>query len=311
MPFNLADHPLAFEYPIQPSGRSAWITHMPLAPILVKLLRPRTLVELGTHIGDSYMSFCSAVNLLATDTQCTAVDTWKGDAHTKAYGPEVLEDLRKRHDPHFSGFSRLLQSTFDDAAPAFSDGGIDLLHIDGAHTYEAVRHDYETWLPKLSRRGVVLFHDTCQKIEDFGVWKLWEEISPARPSANLPYGCGLGILAIGPEQPADFLDFLREINTRPGLVDSLKALGDHMVIFYNYTLAVQCLHQCQHLANHWRKNTGQPILTPTPNINLAMTGPAVFGAGVVRDVQQLATDALNLVAEMMANREQGQAPKAP
>jgi hypothetical protein len=305
MPFNLADHPEVFNYPIQPTGRSAWISHMPLAPILMKLLRPRTFVELGTHTGDSYLAFCSAAGVLATDTQCTAVDTWKGDAHTKAYGPEVLERLRVRHDPHFGTFSRLLQSTFDDAAPTFADGSIDLLHIDGAHTYEAVRHDYETWRPKLSRRGVVLFHDTCQKIEDFGVWKLWEEIAPTGPSANLPHGCGLGMLAVGPEQPADFLDFLREINTRPGLVSCLEALGDNVQMFYKYTLSIQCLHQCQHLINHWRKSTGQPILTPTPNLDLAMTGPVAFGTGVVQEVQQLATDALNLVAEVMANREKG------
>ena len=82
---------------------------MPLRlTILIKLLQPHVFVELGTHAGDSYLAFCHAVRTLHTPTQCTAIDTWQGDAHTGFYGPEVLRDLKVVHDANFAVFSRLL-----------------------------------------------------------------------------------------------------------------------------------------------------------------------------------------------------------
>ena len=116
--FNPLDHPVCLSRPLRvaPSG---WTQHVPFGMFLIDAVRPPVLVELGTHYGVSYCAFCQAVKELATDTRCYAIDTWQGDAQAGYYGPEVLADLREHHDPLYGSFSRLIQSTFDDAASQF------------------------------------------------------------------------------------------------------------------------------------------------------------------------------------------------
>ncbi len=127
--FNPLDHPICFSYPLRvastPSARF-WMEHIPFGMFLVDVLRPRVLVELGTFSGVSFCAFCQAVKELGSGTRCYAVDTWQGDPHNGYYGPEVLSELKSHHDPLYGGFSRLIQSTFDEAVSNFEDGSIDL-----------------------------------------------------------------------------------------------------------------------------------------------------------------------------------------
>jgi hypothetical protein len=201
MPVNPLDRPIVFSTPRRMPRISAWREHIPFGMWLVDMVRPAVLVELGTHTGTSYCAFCQAVDELGLATRSYAVDTWKGDEHSGTYGAEVLAELQAHHDPLYGRFSNLIQSSFDEALAHFSEGTIDLLHLDGCHTYEAVRHDFDAWLPKLSDRGVVLLHDTNSRQRDFGVWRLWDELRETYPSFELLHAHGLGTLAVGEHQP--------------------------------------------------------------------------------------------------------------
>jgi O-antigen biosynthesis protein len=210
---------------------SGWYGHVPFAHWIVAAVRPNTLVELGTQNGVSYSAFCEAVVRNGLDTRCFAVDTWKGDDQAGHYGEEVYSDLRHFHDERYGAFSELLRCTFDDALAHIPDASVDLLHIDGFHRYEAVRHDFESWQPKLSNSAVVLFHDTNVRESDFGVWRLWEELSSQFPSFEFLHGHGLGILALGHSISAqvDALCSLHDPACVHAIRERFSALGERWI----------------------------------------------------------------------------------
>lgn len=186
----------------------AWAGHIAFARVLVRLMRPQLVVELGTHTGNSFSAFCEAVTDEGLAARCHAVDTWEGDSQAGFYGDDVYAELSPYIGANYGGFASLLRMTFDEAVDKFEDGSVDLLHIDGLHTYEAVKHDFETWKNKLSPRGVVLFHDTCVFDRGFGVHKLWTELSGTHPGFEFHHSHGLGVLLVGEEVAPALREFV-------------------------------------------------------------------------------------------------------
>lgn len=209
--FRLQDHPVVFQKP-RITYPYAWVGHIPFAYLLIDLLRPRRLVELGTDSGNSYLAFCQAIAHLelGSTTSAVAVDSWEGDPHARFYGEDVYQALKAYHDPRYAGFSRLQRAWFEDALPTFEDGSIDLLHVDGLHTYEAVRGDFQAWLPKLSDRAVVIFHDSMVRERGFGVWKFIEELKSEYRCFEFHHSNGLAVVEVGHEVPLAFKEFFEQ-----------------------------------------------------------------------------------------------------
>lgn len=182
--------------------RSAWLGHIPFAFYVVAKLRPTSVVELGAHNAASFSAFCQAFADEGLTGTCVAVDTWEGDVHAGRYGSAVFDDVKAFFEAAHWPFAKLMQSTFDAALDKVPDGSVDLLHIDGLHTLEAVTHDFDTWKPKLSARGVVLFHDITVTKRGFGVHLLWKELSAKYPFFQFAHSHGLGVLGVGDDQTA-------------------------------------------------------------------------------------------------------------
>src|ERR1043166_1004550 len=194
--------PASFRIPEQIGPQPSWLEHAPFAFWLVDVLQPRTLVELGTHGGFSYFALCEAVQRCRLEARCYAVDTWSGDEHAGYYGEDVYLGVKRHNDQRYAAFSTLVRSTFDAAVEHFSDGSIDLLHVDGRHFYDDVKHDFETWRRKLSDRAVVLFHDITVREKGFGVFRLWEDLRETSLHFEFFHGHGLGVLGVGSALPS-------------------------------------------------------------------------------------------------------------
>lgn len=253
-----------FRRPARVGVVSAWYGHVPFAYWIVAAARPRSLVELGAHNGASYAAFCESVMHEQLDTRCYAIDTWQGDDHAGFYGEEVYADLQRFHDARYAGFSELIRGTFDSALPYIPDNSIDLLHIDGRHGYDDVRHDYESWIPKLSDRAIVLFHDTNVRWRDFGVWRLFGELAERRPTFEFLHAFGLGVLAHGDAVPEAVLTLcsLQNPEDVATVRERFTLLGERWMAHWDLTDREQALARVSadlEQSQHWGKNAQDEV----------------------------------------------------
>jgi predicted O-methyltransferase YrrM len=211
-----------------------WIGHIPFAFEMIKALRPERIVELGVYSGASLMAFCQAVEKLKLSTKCYGIDLWEGDIHMGEFDDSIYDDISEYCSRHYADTAVLIRKRFDDAVDDFEDGSVDLLHIDGTHTLEAVSNDYHAWLPKMSDRGVVLFHDTNATYEtvgpgakDFGVKAFFDSVKTVYPHIEFKHCYGLGVLVVGRNAPEAVLDIVEDASD-PKFIEYFANLGERI-----------------------------------------------------------------------------------
>jgi len=177
---------------------SAWVGHKTFAYDLVSNFKPKLIVELGTHKGASFFAMCQAVKDHNLDTLLVAIDTWTGDKHSGLYKNSIYREVKNVIAKIYPNIkTELIKDYFDNALNFFKPKTIDLLHIDGLHTYDAVKHDFDNWIDKLSPNGIILMHDITEKSKDFGVYKFWDEIKDKYHYYQFQHSHGLGIIFLG------------------------------------------------------------------------------------------------------------------
>jgi len=93
--------------------------------------------------------------------------TYVVDACNGIGGPNDLENEDSFYRTHF--YPRFIKSTSEEAYYDFfvrQGIKIDFLFIDGDHTYEGVKLDFDLYSNILSDNGVIMIHDTDEKYEE-------------------------------------------------------------------------------------------------------------------------------------------------
>lgn len=179
---------------------SPWSGHRAFAYDWVANFKPGKIVELGSYYGCSAFSFLQAIKDLELDTEFFGIDTWSGDDFTTVdYQEDIYGAYKKVQDTCFADqHAYMLRMTFDEAVSSFEDASIDLLHIDGSHKYEDVKHDFYTWKDKVKNTGIILFHDVSDDRlfgKVMGSHIFWEEVKKGFPyTIEFPFSFGLGVL---------------------------------------------------------------------------------------------------------------------
>jgi predicted O-methyltransferase YrrM len=150
-------------------GPSAWLLHG-----LVRSLRPDVCVEIGSAQGGStcHIAFALKENLAG---RLYAIDphgptAWNDDGPVETF-PILSRNLRRCG---VSEYVEIVRATSEEAARGWTRP-IDFLFIDGDHSYEGVRRDWELFSPFLGEFGVAVLHDTT-----------WERHGPNRPDMGVP-----------------------------------------------------------------------------------------------------------------------------
>lgn len=165
--------------------------------------RMDTVVEIGTANGGVLFGLCA----LASDkAKIASIDLPGGK-----FGGGYTEEATKR----FRGFAREKQrmtfiredshkeSTLERLKGFLKGDRVDLLFIDGDHTYEGVKKDWEMYSPLVRKGGVIGFHDICHHphVPDCKVDKFWKEVKKGKKAKEFidkdnPFWGGIGVITV-------------------------------------------------------------------------------------------------------------------
>lgn len=150
---------------------------MELATLIAET-KPRTIIEIGTSRGGTLFVLCRVAPPGSTIISIDMPGAGFGEAYTSRHAQlfklfpskgQVL--LVVTANSHSSETQRDVERLLDGKR-------VDLLFIDGDHSYEGVKQDFSMYFPLIAENGIVVFHDIVDdtRFKSCEVKRFWDEI---------------------------------------------------------------------------------------------------------------------------------------
>jgi predicted O-methyltransferase YrrM len=169
---------------------------------IIAAAKPGRALEIGTCSGGTLFLLC---RLAAPHATVISVDLPRGSygaGYSVVRIPLYRRFARPSQSLHLVRADSHSRDTLNRVAVTLSGRKLDFLFIDGDHTYEGVKQDFELYSPLVEKGGTIAFHDIAPHRAGWsgGVPRFWNEIkgqcSYREIIADPKGGFGIGVLYI-------------------------------------------------------------------------------------------------------------------
>lgn len=148
--------------------------------------KPRVLMEIGTMNGGTLFLYA---RIAAEDAKLLSVDLpWAryGYGYPKYKVPLYRTFVRPSQTLHLLRANSHENPTLEKVKELLDTQTIDFLFLDGDHTYQGIRQDFEMYSPLMTKGGIVGFHDIAPHPPETecDVFRFWNEIKLKYPGRH-------------------------------------------------------------------------------------------------------------------------------
>lgn len=139
-------------------------------------LNPLTVLEIGTSLGGTLYLWTRFARNDATIVSVDLRGGAFGGGYSRARGYLYRRFARERQKLHLVRANSHDRSTCAQVQRLVEGRQIDFLFLDGDHTYEGIKMDWEIYSPLVRPGGLIAFHDVAGNYESTEVKRLWDSI---------------------------------------------------------------------------------------------------------------------------------------